>query len=175
MAVGALALALWVITPASLVCGVAMLSAGALHTLRLLRWAGDRTVADRLVLVLHVGYVFVPLGFLLVGLSAFWGAIPDSAGVHAWTVGAIGLMTLAVMTRVTLGYTGHAVAASAGTQAVYALALLAALLRIAAALSGSLVLIDLAAFAWMAAFGGFVLTYGPKLMARKPAWQEARC
>lgn len=62
----------------------------------LCRWAGDRSFSDRLVLVLHVGYAFVPLGFLLAGLSAF-GITAPSAGVHAWTAGAFGIMTLAVM------------------------------------------------------------------------------
>jgi hypothetical protein len=155
--------------------GVAMLAAGVLHVGRLARWAGDRTLRDRLVLVLHVGYAFVPLGFLLIGTSALWAAVPPSAGIHAWTAGAVGLMTLAVMTRATLGHTGRALAASPATQAIYALALLAALLRIAAAfLDGDIVLLHLSAAAWIAAFAGFVLVYGPMLIARPPAWQDAR-
>jgi len=39
--------------------------AGVLHLIRLGRWAGDRTGRERLLLILHVGYAFVPLGFLL--------------------------------------------------------------------------------------------------------------
>jgi uncharacterized protein involved in response to NO len=89
-------------------------------------------------------------------------------------VGAIGLMTLAVMTRATLGHTGRALSASWATQAVYALALLAALLRIAAAFEGGTELLYLSAAAWIAAFAGFVLMYGPMLIARPPAWQDAR-
>ena len=56
---------------------------------RLARWAGHRAWRDRLVLVLHLAYVFVPLGFFLVGLASF-GKIPLSAGIHAWTGGAMG-------------------------------------------------------------------------------------
>jgi uncharacterized protein involved in response to NO len=78
------------------------------------------------------------------------------------------------MTRASLGHTGHALAASAGTQAIYAFALLAALLRIAGALTGGALLIDLAAGAWVAAFGGFVIAYGPLLAMRRPSWEQGR-
>jgi uncharacterized protein involved in response to NO len=142
---------------------------------RLARWAGDRTLADRLVLVLHVGYAFVPFGFLLTGASVFVDAVPASAGIHAWTAGAIGLMTLAVMTRATLGHTGHALRAGAGTQAIYGLVLVGALMRVAAAFTGSIAMIDLAGGLWIAGFVLFVLLYGPLLARQKPAWAEARC
>ena len=42
---------------------------GALQALRLWRWVGCRTAAEPLLLVLHVGYGFVPLGLLCVRLS----------------------------------------------------------------------------------------------------------
>ena len=64
------------------------------------------TFADRLVLILHVAYAFVPAGFILSALSAL-DLIAPSAGIHAWTGGAIGTMTLAVMSRATLGHTGR--------------------------------------------------------------------
>ena len=59
-----------------------------------MRWAGDRTLAEPLVLVLHLGYAFIPIGFLLVGASTWSVGVPATAGIHAWTVGAVGLMTL---------------------------------------------------------------------------------
>ena len=64
--------------------------------MRLARWAGDRTARERLVLILHVGYAFVPLGFLLTGTGGV-RLIPPAAGIHAWAGGAVGTMTLAVM------------------------------------------------------------------------------
>src|SRR5262249_54766664 len=150
-----------------------LLVAAALHAVRLTRWAGDRTAADRLVLVLHVAYAFVPLGFALLGAAVlFPDAVPRSAGLHAWTSGAIGMMTLAVMTRATLGHTGRPLAASVGTQLIYACVLVAALARIAAAFGGTYALLHVAAFAWVAAFGGFVIAYGPLLLRRPPVWQQ---
>lgn len=175
IASAALALMSWVALPAHSAAGVLMLLAGALHFVRLARWAGDRTIADRLVLVLHVGYAFVPLGFVLVGASILFDGVPSSAGIHAWTAGAVGLMTLAVMTRATLGHTGQALQAGAATQAIYALVLAGALLRIAAAFNGSLILLSAGGALWIAGFAGFVFVFGRLLARRKPAWSTSSC
>ena len=175
MATSALALLVWIAAPAHAITGALLLVAGALQAVRVARWAGDRTVADRLVLVLHAAYFFVPLGFLLVGASVFTDAVPLTAGLHAWTAGAIGLMTLAVMTRATLGHTGRPLQASAITQAIYACVFVAAVLRIIAGLTGSLILLEAGGALWMVGFAGFALAYAPLLVRRKPAWSEARC
>jgi uncharacterized protein involved in response to NO len=139
-----------------------MILAAVLNLVRLGRWAGDRTFADRLVLVMHLGFAFVPLGFLLGGLSAFDIAAP-SAGIHAWTAGAVGIMTLAVASRVSLGHTGRALIASPVLQAVYAAVAIAALARICAVLHPpwSDTLPPVAAVAWAAAFLGFAALYAP--------------
>lgn len=173
---GVVALGVWTAAPATTVTGVLLMIAGVLHAVRLARWAGDRTFADRLVLVLHTAYLFVPVGFLLTGAAILCaGEVPTTAGIHAWTAGAVGLMTLAVMTRASLGHTGQALAASPATQAIYACAAAAAVLRIAAAFVPSMVLLDLSALAWVAAFGGFVVVYGPLLAGRPPVWASAKC
>lgn len=163
------ALALWVVMPEEAPTGVTLVSAAALNVVRLWRWAGDRSFSDRLVLVLHVGYAFVPLGFLLAGLSAF-GITAPSAGIHAWTAGAFGIMTLAVMSRASLGHTSRALVASPTLQAVYAVAFAAALARICAALhpEWSEALLPVAALAWSAAFLGFAFLYAP-ILCLKPS------
>ncbi len=165
-----LSLALWVALPHAPLVGVVLLTAGAMQTARLMRWAGDRTLRNSLVLILHIGYAFVPAGFLLLGAALLWPATwPLSAALHAWTMGAIGIMTLAVMTRASLGHTGRPLAASGGTQAIYALAGLAVLARLAAAFEPSILLLHVAAIAWVAAFGGFVIVFGPLLVRRPPS------
>jgi len=165
---GAVALAMWIALPQLAVSGAVLMMAGVLQAAQLSRWAGDRTLADRLVLVLHVGYAFVPIGFVLVGAAIFWPAEwPESAGLHAWVVGAIGLMTLAVMTRASLGHTGHQLAASVRTQIIYLFALIAALARICAAFEPSSALLYAAGLAWVLAFGGFAAFFGPLLLGRK--------
>jgi uncharacterized protein involved in response to NO len=174
IATALLALALWVAFDHAPLTGAALAVAGGLQLVRLGRWAGDRTFADRLVLVLHVAYAFVPAGFLLLGAALLWPqTVSESAGIHAWTAGAAGLMTLAVMTRASLGHTGRPLAASPVTQAIYLGVLMAALLRIVAALSGWIGLLHLAGLVWIAAFAGFAVAYGPLLVARPPVWSQA--
>ncbi len=169
----ALALASWIALSQSIISGVLLMIAGLLQAIRHLRWAGDRTLADRLVLVLHIAYAFVPTGFLLSGAAILWPSTwPMSAGLHAWTIGAVGLMTLAVMTRATLGHTGQRLVASAPTQLIYLCALLAALARIIAAFESSSTLLYAAAGAWFLAFGGFAVFFGPLLMGRPPVWAD---
>jgi uncharacterized protein involved in response to NO len=165
IAVSVLALAGWVAAPASKAVGVALIAAGALNFVRLGRWAGDRTAGEALVLVLHAAYAFIPLGFVLSGLAALVPGVSASAGLHAWAVGGVGGMTLAVMTRASLGHTGRALHAGLGTRSIYAAILLAAAARIAAALAPdwSFVLLHVAGFAWLAAFLGFAAIYGPAL------------
>ncbi|HEU5096784.1 MAG TPA: NnrS family protein [Reyranella sp.] len=168
MVLSAASLLLWAIRPDGRATAALLAAAGVANAVRLARWAGDRTIADRLVLILHVGFAFVPLGFLLNALAAIGGIAP-SAGVHAWTVGAIGIMTLAVMSRATLGHTGQPLSASPGLQAVYAVVAIAALARIAAAVlpDWSMALLHLAAFAWAVAFLGFAGLYAPLLCLPK--------
>jgi uncharacterized protein involved in response to NO len=168
LGISALALLSWIVSPLSLVAGAAAGLAGVLHLVRLARWAGDRTTRERLLVILHIGYVFVPFGFLLHAVAAF-GALPSSAGIHAWMAGAAGTMTLAVMTRASLGHTGQALTASAATQAIYAAVVVAALARICAVVSPahSEVLLHIAAFGWVAAFLGFAVAFGPLLLGSR--------
>lgn len=76
---------------------------------------------------------FIPAGFILSALSAL-DLIAASAGIHAWTGGAIGTMTLAVMSRATLGHTGRRLEASAATHLIYASVIVDVLARVCAAL-----------------------------------------
>jgi uncharacterized protein involved in response to NO len=159
-----LALLLWIVVPLGIATAIVLLSAAALNALRLARWAGERTFADRLVLILHVGFAFVPLGFLLSGLAAL-DVVPYGAGIHAWMAGAAGTMTLAVMTRASLGHTGRPLVASRVTELIYAAVVLGAAFRIAAVLAPphAPILLHGAAIGWVLAFGGFVLLFGPIL------------
>jgi len=168
IALSSAALAVWIVEPFGSATASGLFAAGLLQTLRLARWAGDRTVGDRLIVVLHVAYAFLPLGFVLTGLSSI-GVVVPSAGLHAWMVGTAGTMTLAVMTRATLGHTGHKLTASWLTQIIYAAVFIAAVARICAALEPrwSELELHVAAFAWVAAFLGFGIVYGPMLWGQR--------
>jgi uncharacterized protein involved in response to NO len=161
-----LALAAWTIAPDAGSTGVLAILAGLMQAVRLLRWAGDRC-RDWLALVLHLAYAFIPLGFLLLGAANLLAepAMPGAAA-HAWGVGAVGLMTLAVMSRATLGHTGRQLRASPGTVVVYLLVIAAALARIGAAFPSGFdtALLHVAAVAWVGAFAGFAVIYGPMML-----------
>lgn len=86
-----------------------------------------------------------------------------AAAQHLWMAGAIGAMTLAVMTRATLGHTGRPLVAGRGTLVIY----LALFMAVAARLGDGIVpgATHLSGLLWIAAFGGFAAVYGPMLLA----------
>ncbi|RWG22959.1 MAG: NnrS family protein [Mesorhizobium sp.] len=174
IALSAAGLAAWIIFPDATATGVLLITGAVFNAVRLARWAGDRTLSDPLVVILHVAFSFVPVGLLLAGLSGFAPqTIPIAAGIHALAVGAITCMTLAVMTRATFGHTGRELRASGGTCAVFAAIVIAAILRVAASMAPSLaVLLHVSAAFWVAAFAGYAVLFGgmlvrPRLGARR--------
>ena len=148
----------WVIAPEFI--GVRILSAlaAAAHAMRVARWAGWRATAEPLVLILHIGYAFVSLGFLLL-------AIGDGTQIpHAWMVGVIGVVTMGMMTRVSLGHSGRPLASTKTIAALYWAVVLAALLRITTEfLPDQTYLLYTSATLWIAAFAGFAIVYYPIL------------
>jgi len=164
--IGATAVALlaWVSGPEGAPIGVILLAAAALQVVRWARWSGFRAFADPLVLILHVGYSWVPIGLALLGLSLM-GFVPRSAAIHALTAGAMSTMILAVMTRASLGHTARELRANTATSVAYLLVTAGAVLRV----SASLRLIDydfgieIAGLAWGGAFLLFLIAYAPVL------------
>ncbi|HEY8616595.1 NnrS family protein [Phenylobacterium sp.] len=165
-AAGALA---WTFAPDSTASGWILLAAGLLNLVRLSRWQGWATRPEPLLWILHLGYGWLGIGLGLLGATVLTSEVPRSAGVHALTAGAIGVMTLAVMTRATRGHSGRPLAADRATLGIYLAILAAAVMRVAAPfvpaaqpllLVGSVTL-------WSAAFAGFAIAYAPMLLKRK--------
>lgn len=175
MVLGNLSLAMWIAVGGGLESlqfptGLLMLVASLAHLVRQARWCPERTLGEPLVTILHVGYLFIPVGFLLTGLSMLLDHSGfASAGIHAWTTGGVGVVTLAVMTRATRGHTGQALASPHSTTwLIYAPIILSALLRILVAIwpQHTMLLLPIAGLAWIVAFLGYVVFYMP-LIARK--------
>ena len=165
-----IALCAWVAAPDMQATAATLLVAGGLHLARLARWAGNRTRAEPLLWILHVGYLFLPLGAITLAASILLpGLFGGAAALHLWMAGAAGTMTLAVMTRATLGHTGQALTAGKGTVGLYLSLLTAVLARLAAGLwpDHATLLHTLAALAWIAAFSGFALVFGPAILRRR--------
>ena len=167
LALTGVALMVWTLRPdlslAEVTCGVA----GMAQTWRLSRWSGRHTLAEPLVWVLHAGYACLPLGFFAVAAGAFLPAMAPAAQ-HVWMAGAVGLMTLAVMTRASLGHTGRPLHATWPITAIYASLIIAVVARfVAGALPEAAWPIHLAASVWIAAFTGFAAVYWPILARLK--------
>jgi uncharacterized protein involved in response to NO len=161
----ALALLLWLGFPDNRSTGFALLLAAAAQVLRLSRWGGACTFSDPLVAILHLGYAWVPVGLLLLGLSVAGFDVPRSAGVHALTAGAMATMILAVMSRASLGHTGRELTASPMTIASYFCVTIGAVVRVAASLGlgDYTLMLDGAGAFWGMALVLFLLAYGPML------------
>jgi len=156
LALTGVALVLWVPAPGAVLTAPLLALAGLAHLWRLSRWSGRHTAAEPLVWVLHAGYAFVGAGFLALAAAAFAPAMAPAAQ-HVWMAGAVGLMTLAVMTRASLGHAGRPLTASRPVTALYLALILSVLARVAAgAMPGATWFLHLAA-------GGFAVIYWPIL------------
>ena len=169
VATTALALLAWLTAPAGALIGGLLAIAAAGQTIRLIRWNGWKAARDPLVLILHVGYAWVPIGLaLLAAVSVGW-PVPQSAAVHALTAGAMATMILAVMTRATLGHTGRDLNAGTLTSLCYLLVTIGAMLRVSAAIGwvDYRLGMEVAGLAWIGAFLLFLVAYGPMLFSRR--------
>jgi uncharacterized protein involved in response to NO len=161
----------WIIRPEAFLSGALLLAGSALLFIRLTRWRGLRTLRSPIVFILHAGYLWLSVASALLGLSALLAdAALVSAGTHALTAGAVGTMTLAVMTRASLGHTGRTIETDSATAVIYALVTIGAVLRVAAPFLVSYDVILIAAGStWSAAFILFVVRYGPMLLRARVA------
>ena len=153
---------LWVLNFNSTVTGVAFVTAGSIHLIRVSRWYGWLTWREPLVLILHVGYGWLAMAFLILGGALLGIGVHVEEAIHVLTTGTVGAMTLAVMTRASLGHTGRTKHAGSLTVIIYLLVNLGALLRVfgpSLSLPGILIF-GLAAGCWSGAYALFVAGYG---------------
>jgi uncharacterized protein involved in response to NO len=157
----------WAFLPEARPVGDLLVLAALLNLWRLARWRGLHTASEPLLAVLHVGYLWIVLGSILLGASVLTTAVPEAAAVHAFTAGAIGTMVLAVMTRVSRGHTGRSLEADRTTTLIYAAVIVAGATRVAAAFAAasSMFLLEISALLWVASFLLFALAYGPMLVS----------
>lgn len=141
--------------------------AGAANLARVAGWSGWRTLGDPLVWILHAGYAWIALGLILMALGRGFGLVADTVWLHALGPGAMGVLIMGVMTRVSLGHTGRPLKLPSGAVAAYVLIIAAALVRVATAAGWLPWLPGLIAStaAWVGAFAVFLALYLPILAA----------
>jgi len=151
--------------------GVLLIIAGFFQTMRWLRWRPWITLNIPLLWSFHISIQFIALGLILLGSSYLISEIPSNHIWHLLTVGGMGGLILAMISRVSLGHTGRPLSPPKAMTAAYVLITLAALVRSLAPWAlpeKTLLFIDISGTFWLLAFGIFVLAYAPMLMnARK--------
>ncbi|WP_372870624.1 NnrS family protein [Shewanella sp.] len=135
--------------------------AAVIILLRWHRWGWMQSFGVPLLWSLHLSYVFIPVGLLLIALG-----LPFSAGFHAMAAGGMGGMILAMMARVSLGHTGRTLTPPKPMVFGFGIMIFAVVMRVLAGLIGEFyfTLIGLSALAWVLAFGIFIMFYGPMLL-----------
>ena len=139
--------------------------AAAAHLARLLFWHPWRTLGNPLVWILHAAYAWIVVHLVLRMLAAL-GLVPESVAIHALTIGAIGGLTLGMMTRTARGHTGRALKADRFEVAAFVLVQLAALARVLGALfapGAYAESVALSSLLWSAAYGIYAVRYWPIL------------
>jgi len=164
----------WTIAPQSWATIAFAIAASVAHSVRLGGWRGLHTLDEPLLAFMHVAYAFVGLGWIAVAASSI-GWMSAASTFHVFTVGAIGMMTLAVMTRASRGHTGRPLTASFLTTVSYFALLAVAVLRPLAEFAPAYYheILALSAVAWIGAFALFILEHAPMLLSPSLTKQRA--
>lgn len=157
----AICLFFWIILPDAIFTAIIGGICGLANFYRLIRWHGWLTKKEPLVWVLHLGFLFIPLGFIALTLSTFDILHGGRAPVqHLWMAGGIGLMTIAVMTRASLGHAGRPLTVSWPVVLVYFSLFCSVILRVIAGIADNdLTMLNISGTLWILAFIGFVVLY----------------
>jgi uncharacterized protein involved in response to NO len=152
--------------PMSALTALVAAAAAGINLGRWVRWHHRGIWRVPILWVLYVGYAWIAVGFALRAATRF-AEVPISTATHAFTVGAIGTMIIAMISRVSLGHTGRAIRASRPTIAAYAFVTTAATARVVGSLPLGIpqsIALTVAGSLWVAAFGLLLVVYAPILL-----------
>lgn len=147
--------------------GVLLIIAGVFQTIRWLRWKPWITLGIPLLWSIHLSIKFIAYGLIILGASYLITEIPSNHIWHLLTVGGMGGLILAMISRVSLGHTGRPLSPPKAMTVAYVLITLAALVRAFGPWilpEKTLIFIDISGTFWLLSFGIFVVTYAPMLM-----------
>ena len=161
MLFSAVTLAIWVFLPEHKVTGILLCFAGLGQTVRLSRWQGLQIINQSIIVVLHVAYAWLGLGLGLLGLSILWDGLLAADAIHGLTIGAVGTMIAAMMSRASFGHSGLPMKAGWALSTVYVLVAASVLFRLTAAFISAQMMVNLAGLTWIVAFTLFVAVFMP--------------
>ncbi|WP_295990224.1 NnrS family protein [Rugamonas sp.] len=141
------------------------LAAGLLQWLRLAYWTPAQTRAYPLLWILHLAFAWIGLGFLLLG-AAQLGYASVSTAMHAIAIGGMSSLILGMMSRTTLGHTGHRMRAERHEWLIFGAVQCAAIFRILANVldrDARGIFLTISAIFWVIAFATFIAMFGALL------------
>lgn len=154
--------------PGDMVLGSIAALAAVSNALRLSGWRTMAIVDQPILWSLHLGFAMLTAGYAALAIHWFGFGLSEAASIHLIAIGAVGGMTLAVMSRAALGHTGRPLTVSATITAAYALVALAALVRsvgVSFAPDHYFLMIFVAGGLWIVSFVIFIAVYAPICMA----------
>ncbi len=155
------------IAPVSPVAALLAATAAGVHFIRLAGWYTSKYWSVPLLWILHLGYAWIAVGFALLALSAAGLGAAAGSALHAFTAGGIGVLTLGMMARVSLGHSGRMLEPAPLMTWAFVAVNLAALIRVAVPLlfpQAYALGMTVSGLLWMAAFGLFAAIYTPILL-----------
>jgi len=161
--------------PAGVPTAVIAATAAVLHAWRLSGWRGLRTVSQPIVFILHVAYLWLPIGLALKAASLLGGFGWAAHWQHALGAGAAASMILAVMTRAALGHTGRPLRVHPLTTTAYGLLTMAVIVRVFVTTLPAVNYRDavlIAGTLWLLAFLLYAVVYLPILVTARVDGKE---
>ncbi len=151
--------------------GWIFIGAGIIQGIRLAQWHGLKTLRTPLLWVLHLGYLWLVMGLLLRGVARLTTLLDESAALHALSVGAMGLFTLGIMSRIALAHTGRPLQTPITLTWAFLLMAFAALFRVFLFAWDAQLATLLAGSLWIAAYSLFCMVFLKILITPRPDGQ----
>lgn len=149
------------------IAGILVLASALLNGWRLATWQSIKTLRMPLLWVLHLGFAWIVVGFALKGMELIDLDVPPIVAAHAFTAGGIGVLTLGMMVRVSLGHSGRSLVVGKSMTLAFAVINLAALCRVFGIWffpSLTMRFLEASSAFWLVAFGIFLYHYTPILL-----------
>jgi uncharacterized protein involved in response to NO len=145
---------------------ILLIISGVFQAIRLIRWKPWITLAVPLLWSLHFALKFIWFGLILLGISYLIPEVPSNHIWHLLTIGGIGGLILAMISRVSLGHTGRPLSPPKAMSLAFTLITISALIRSFGPWfmpTSTSTFFDISGFFWMLSFVIFVYYYGPML------------